>query len=44
MSNDIDYTNTTNPKTLSTLNLTITDPHDTFESFCRPVFCDFIQN
>jgi len=34
----------TNPKTLTTLNLTQTDLHDAFESFCEPAFCDFIRN
>src|SRR6218665_2578872 len=35
-----DYTNpNTNPRTLTTLTLTLTDPHDAFESFCSPVFC-----
>src|SRR6218665_2329840 len=37
------YTNpNTNPKT--TLALTLTDHHDAFESFCAPVFCDFVRN
>src|SRR6218665_568022 len=27
-----------------TLTLTQTDPHDIFESFCSPIFCDFIRN
>jgi len=40
-----DYTNpNTNPKALTTLTLTLTDPHGAFESFCVPVFCDFIWN
>jgi len=40
-----DYTNpNTNPKTLTTLALTLTDRHDAFESFCTPVFCDFVQS
>ena len=40
MSND--YTNLNNkPKTLTTLTLTLTNPHDVFESFCAPVFCYF---
>ena len=40
-----DYINpNTNPKTLTTLTLTLTDPHDASESFCAPVFCDFIRN
>jgi len=35
-----DYTNpNTNQKTLTTLILTLTDPHDAFEKFCAPVFC-----
>src|SRR6218665_1487061 len=35
-----DYTNpNTNPKTLA---LTLADHHDDFESFCAPVFCDFV--
>src|SRR6218665_3915123 len=40
-----DYTNpNTNPRTLTTLTLTLTDPHNAFESWCAPVFCDFIRN
>jgi len=40
-----DYTNyNTNPKTLTTLTLTLTDPKGAFESFCVPVFCDFVRN
>ena len=40
-----DYTNpNTNPNTLMTLSVTLTDPHDAFESFYTPVFCDFIRN
>jgi len=40
-----DYTNpNTNPKTLTTLALTLTDHRDALESFCEPVFCDFIRN
>jgi len=40
-----DYTNpNTNPKTLMTLALTLADHHGDFESFCAPVFCDFIRN
>jgi len=27
-----------------TLTLTLTDPHDAFERFCAPVFCDIIRN
>jgi len=38
-----DYTNP-NTKTLTTLALTLTDPHDAFDSFCAPVFCDFVRN
>ena len=26
-----------------TLSLTLTDPHDAFESFCAPVFCDYTE-
>jgi len=34
-----DYTNpNTNPKTLTTLALTLTDPHGAFESFCAPAY------
>jgi len=33
----------TNPMILTTLILTQTNPHDG-ESFCVPVFCDFIRN
>jgi len=43
MSNDFNNPNT-NPKTLRTLVLTITDHRDAFESFCTPVFCDFVWN
>jgi len=40
-----DYTNAnSNPKTLTTLALTLADPHDTFDSFCASVFCDFVRN
>src|SRR6218665_2008702 len=40
-----DYTNpNTNPKTFTTLILTLTDPHCAFESFCAPAFFDFIRN
>jgi len=40
-----DYTNpNTNPTTLTTLALTLTDPLDAFESFCVLLFCDFIRN
>ena len=43
MSND--YTNpNTNPKTLTTLALTLTDPHSALGSFCAPEFCDFVRN
>ena len=38
-----DYTNT-NHRTLTTLTLTTNDPHHAFESFCAPVFCDFMRN
>jgi len=39
------YTNNnTDPKTLMTLILTLTDHHDAFESFCEPAFCDFVWN
>jgi len=34
----------TNPKTLTTLALTLADHHDAFESPCAPVFCDFARN
>jgi len=38
------YTNpNSNPKTITTLNLTLTDSHDAFESFYEPVFCDYIR-
>jgi len=37
-----DYTNpTTNPRTFTTLTLTLADTHDPFESFCAQVFCDY---
>ena len=40
-----DYANpNTNPKILSALILTLTDPNAAFGSFCGPVFCDFIRN
>jgi len=40
-----DYSNpNTNPKTLTTLALTLTDPQDAFDSFCAPVFCDFARS
>jgi len=40
-----DYSNpNTNPKTLTTLALTLADPHDAFDSYCAPVFSDFVQN
>jgi len=40
-----DYTNpNTNPKTFTTLTLTLTDPQNAFERFCVPVYCDFIRN
>jgi len=39
------YTNPkTNSRTLTTLKLTLTDPHDSFESICAPIFCDFTRN
>ena len=34
----------TNPKTLTAGILTLNDRHGAFESFCAPVFCDFIRN
>ena len=43
MSNDYNNPNA-NPKTLTMLNLTLTDPHDAFEICCAPVFCEFIRN
>src|SRR6218665_1198599 len=40
-----DYTNPNiNPKILTTLALARVDHHDAFESFCAPVFCDFVRN
>jgi len=40
-----DYTNpNTNPKTLTTLTLTLTDPHNAFESFCAPIFGNYMRN
>jgi len=36
------YFTNTNRNTLTTL--TLTDPNDAFESFCVPVYCDFIRN
>ena len=40
-----DYTNpNTNPKPLTTLALTLADHDNAFESFCAPVFCDFVRN
>ena len=43
MSND--YTNpNTNLKVLTTLNLTLSNPHDAFESLWAPVCCDFKTN
>jgi len=40
-----DYTNpNTNPKTLTTLALTLADHHNAFESFHAPAFCDFVGN
>src|SRR6218665_1304259 len=39
------YTNpNTNPKTLTAGILTLNNRHGAFESFCAPVFCDFIRN
>ena len=39
------YTNhNTNPKILTAGILTLNDRHDAFESFCAPVFGDFIRN
>jgi len=43
MSNDYCNLNT-NPRTLITLTLTLTDPHGAFERFFAPEFCDFMQN
>src|SRR6218665_3870357 len=34
----------TNPKTLMAGILTLNDRHGAFESFCAPVFCDFLRN
>src|SRR6218665_3746815 len=43
MSND--YTNpNTNPNILMAGILTLNDRQNAFESFCVPVFCDFIRN
>jgi len=40
-----DYTNpNTNPKIITTLALTLTNPHDAFESFCSMVVCEFVRN
>jgi len=40
-----DYTNpNTNLKNLTTLTLTLTNPLGDIESFCEPVFCDFVHN
>jgi len=40
-----DYTNpNANPRTLTTLTLTLTNLPDAFKSFYEPVFCDFIRN
>jgi len=40
-----DYTNpNTNPKTLTTLAMTLADHHDAFESYCAAMFCDFVRN
>ena len=38
------FTDYTNHNTLTTLALTLTDPHGAFESFCAPAFCDFVRN
>jgi len=39
------YTNpNTYPETLTTLTLTLADPQGAFESFCAPVFYDFVRN
>src|SRR6218665_712102 len=43
LSNDYTYPNT-NPKTLTTLILILTDHRGTFESFCVPVFYDYVRN
>src|SRR6218665_2928386 len=43
LSNYYTHPNTT-PKTLTAGILTLTYHHDAFESFCAPVFCDFIRN
>jgi len=34
----------TNPKTLTTLSLTLTEHQDAYESFYAPVLCDFARN
>src|SRR6218665_2714607 len=40
-----DYANpNTNPKTLTTIALTLANHHDAFASFRAPVFCDFLRN
>src|SRR6218665_651305 len=40
-----DYTNPyTKSKNFTTLSLTLAEHHDAFESFCAPVFCDFVRN
>src|SRR6218665_2499317 len=39
------YTNPdTNPKTLTTLALTLADHYDAFDISCVPAFCDFVRN
>src|SRR6218665_346026 len=43
LSNDCTNPNT-NHKTLTMLALTLADHHYAFESFCAPVFCDFVRN
>ena len=40
-----DYTNpNTNPRTLTSLALTLANHHDAFERFFAPVFCYFVRN
>ena len=38
------YNDYTNPKTLTTLALTLADHHNAFKRFCLPEFFDFVQN
>src|SRR6218665_4055632 len=39
------YTNpNSSPKTLTTLTLTLIDPHGDLASFCAPAFCDFVRH